>query len=347
MPHKSESSASHSPRNPIPVDQVVHEKLTRAAYARAATARRVTERLEELHRWAQTKLDKTWKLYGQTWEEWAEPNLGYSYKHIDDAIAAREVIGDALLRILMEFDVQKQQVRALCHAVTRAGLQIEGTVIRDGALVLDVATDTAGALEYIERLHTAREAKKREAQEARRESKYAKEQLARQQEVSENREAKLHELLEAKDKKIAHYEMTPESTSLGTEADARVWPHLKDWQEEMEVRLLQVDTMIDQEGHSAGLWYELGTLIGWMQEELYQRGKALLLSRGGEYMEFARLEKRPEVQLPPGRWPERTETAMAERALAEAEARGITNGHGAVLSLVERTIDNTRTPTSR
>lgn len=304
--------------------------------AQAITVTRVEQRFRELQQWLLIKQRQPWKRVGQSWEEWAEPNLGYSYKTIDEAIRDHEKLGDPLMQLLVELDVKKQQIRMLRRALEAGTVRIEGTAIIDGRLRLDVASDADRVKAYIDTLKAEKAVLAEELDGAR-------QQQVKKDAASEKREAKLHELLEAKDQTIAHYTMTPESTALGTEADARFWPHLKDWQKEMELRFLQVDALLGAEGHSAGFWYELGTLIGWMQEELYQRGMALLRSRGGAFMEFARLERRPEVQVPPGRWPERTGTALAERVLAEAEARGLTNGHGGAHSLPVGSVDTPET----
>jgi len=192
-------------------------------YARLVTAQRVEAQLAELGLWARIKAAKPWKAVGQTWEEWAEPNLGCSYKTIDRAIEARITIGEPTLKLLMEFDITKTQVRALCRAVRQEGLQIEGTVIRDGEIVINIATEPARALDYLERRDVADRARQEELRILKEESKAKDTRLAEHQEMARKEATLRHELLDAKQAQIRALSQLHPPADLAADADRKSW----------------------------------------------------------------------------------------------------------------------------
>lgn len=202
--------------------------------AQAITAIRDRLSLAVIKQWIDIKKDKPWLATGETWEDWAKPHLGYSYKHIDEAIKNVQAIGEELYEILEAIDVQQKDLVAMRRAIERGAARIEGSVLIVGRHKFDLSKDHKAIKEFVDELQATLTAAKEEAARAIARAK------AKQDEAREEAKTLQAALAQAQDE-LKKWQGAKVPGGIVSEAEREVWLGLLRWYESFKAWLIVFD----------------------------------------------------------------------------------------------------------
>lgn len=205
-----------------------------AGKAQAYTEVHIRYGLLMIKEWMEVKAAKPWKLVGQTWEEWAQPNLRRSYKTIDEAIKNIEKFGEGAYEMLEAADLSIRDIIGLRRAITRGEVGLDGHALIVGRDRIDMDRHPEQIQALVSRL--------REQTHAKDEAIAAKDaELARHKDAAQKLLANQHELIDTQKAVIRRLRELPSPEELQSAEERESWRAAR---EALEVCGLRIGSLV-------------------------------------------------------------------------------------------------------